>query len=423
MISLHILADNAAPERLERAVQYLRRVRPKYVNIAGGSQLDIAMQLTERVRLEVPGIKVVFRHMRPEDTGIHTKMSASTLYNMKVAPHLAWFKKHEVIFMPDNESSGDDNQMRRYAQWQIEMAVLLHNDNLRGAFCRFATGNIGDGSHGSNQYPLLKDIFTAMLPGDMISPNEYSNAPGRSSAGHLKRYKQMWKAAGRPLETTIGEAGIAVNYDPGNGYRSIGLPGSKYAQEMIDQEIWYDGGKIDRFLYCIGGYGWESFQIGDDVLEHLEKYYASNSPPVEIPMPTPPPFVIVPADKGKGEPFTIVTGCVLQANASSDTNCLVGNLTPGERVTVYRKPREDADGLTWHYYERTSTPVGESPNGWASHRLPVPDPVIVPPPTSTAEAALKHIAALWLERKQVTARRAEIDEELSALLSIWSDAA
>jgi hypothetical protein len=63
-ISLHILADNAAPERLERAVQYLKRVRPKYVNIAGGSQLDIAMQLTERVRLEVPGIKVVFRHMK-----------------------------------------------------------------------------------------------------------------------------------------------------------------------------------------------------------------------------------------------------------------------------------------------------------------------------------------------------------------------
>lgn len=382
-ISLHILADNAAPERLERAVQYLKRVRPKYVNIAGGSQLDIAMQLTERVRAEVPGIKVVFRHMRPEDTGIHTKMSAATLYNMKIAPHLAWFKKHEVIFMPDNESSGDDNQMRKYAQWQVEIAVLLHKDNLRGAFCRFSTGNIKE-----TQYALLKPIFSAMMPGDMISPNEYSNAPGRSSGGHLERYEQMWMAAGKPLETTIGEAGIAVNYDPGNGYRSIGLLGSKYAQQMIDEEIWYEGGKIDRFLYCVGGYGWESFQIGDDVLDYLEKYYASKAPPVEIPMPPTPPFVIVPADKGDAEPFTIVTGCVLQANASADVNCFVGSLVPGERVIVYRKPREDVDGLTWHYFERTSTPVGQSPNGWASHALPPPIVVAEPPDLIAQIAAI-----------------------------------
>lgn len=414
-ISLHILADNAAPERLERAVQYLKRVRPKYVNIAGGSQLDIAMQLTERVRAEVPGIKVVFRHMKPEDTGIHTKMSASTLYNMKIAPHLAWFKKHEVIFMPDNESSGDDNQMIRYTQWQVEMAVLLHKDNLRGAFCRFATGNIKE-----SQYALLKPIFSAMIPGDMISPNEYSNSPGRSSGGHLERYEQMWMAAGKPLETTIGEAGIAVNYDPGNGYRSIGLLGSKYAQEMIDQEIWYEGGKIDRFLYCIGGYGWESFQIGDDVLEHLEKYYASKAPPVEIPMPTPipPPFVIVPADKADAEPFTIVTGCVLQANASADAKCFVGSLTPGERVTVYRKPREDVDGLIWHYFERTSTPVGESPNGWAAHVLPPPDPIIIPPP-STAEGDIRLVAAKYSMIETLEAEIQILQGEIKIILAKW----
>lgn len=382
-ISLHILADNASPDRLDRAVQYLKRVRPKYVNIAGGSQLDIAMQLTERVRAEVPGIKVVFRHMKPEDTGIHTKMSASTLYNMKIAPHLAWFKKHEVIFMPDNESSGDDNQMLKYVQWEVEIAVLLHKDNLRGAFCRFSTGNIKE-----SQYTILKPIFSAMIPGDMISPNEYSNAPGRSSGGHLERYEQMWMAAGKPLETTIGEAGIAVNYDPGNGYRSIGLLGSKYAQQMIDEEVWYEGGKIDRFLYCIGGYGWESFQIGDDVLEHLEKYYASKQPPVVIiPTPTPTPtHVLVPGNKGSGERFTIQLGSTLQAKASADVTCKVGSLIPGETVTLYRKASEVADGFTWHYFERISTPAGESPNGWSSHSLPPPIEVI-PPPDEIAQIA------------------------------------
>lgn len=66
--------------------------------------------------------------------------------------------------------------------------------------------------------------------------------------------------------------------------------------------------------------------------------------------------------------------------------------------------------------------------------IPTPPPqpppvVVVPPPTqSTAEAALKHIAALWTERQQIDARRnalaarqSEIDDELDTLASIWYD--
>jgi hypothetical protein len=62
---------------------------------------------------------------------------------------------------------------------------------------------------------------------------------------------------------------------------------------------------------------------------------------------------------------------------------------------------------------------------------PPPDPVIVPPPTqSTAEAALKHIAALWTERREIEARKAsldarvdQIDDELDSLAEIWNAAA
>lgn len=385
-LSLHLLADNADPARLDRAILYLRRVRPQYVNVGGGAQIDRAMQLAERIRAEVPGIKIVFRHMKPEDTGIHATMSPRMLYDLKIAPTREWFKKHEIIFMPDNETSGDDDQIKAFVRWQIEFAVLLHADNLRGAFARASTGNIGDGTNGTtNQYPLYKDLFTAMLPGDMISPNEYSNAPGKSSAGHLERYKRLWAVAGKPLETTIGEAGIAVNYDPGNGYRSIGLPGAKYAQEMIDQEIWYDNGKIDRFLYCIGGFGWESFQIGDDVLEHLEAYYANKQPPVIVQPPADPPpvvlppFVPVPANLGDPHPVEIRSrvGYQLQAEPVTTAGAKVGLVTDGEQVTLYRSTQTSAGGLLWYFCERGSTPVGESNVGWIAYSLP---PIATPQP-------------------------------------------
>lgn len=185
-LSLHIVVDNAPNDRLDRAVKYLKNVRPTYVNIGAGAQLERGMHFVERVKHEVPEIKIIWRNLTIEDTGIYAQMSAVDVYRKKVLPFVDWFKKHELIFMPDNESSGDDEQIKRYVAWQVEMAVLLHSHNLRGAFCRFATGNINDGTQYPNQYPLLKPIFNAMLPGDIISPNEYSGQPGVSSAGQAR---------------------------------------------------------------------------------------------------------------------------------------------------------------------------------------------------------------------------------------------
>lgn len=288
-LSLHVIVDNCPPERLDRAVRYLKNVKQaKYVNIGAGAQLDRGMQFVDRVKAERSDIKIIWRDLNPEDTGIHTRMTPVALYNLKVKPRLEWFKRNQLIFMPDNESSGDDAAMRRYATWETELAALLHTDGLRGAFCRFSTGTIQE-----SQYGLLKPIFNAMLPGDIISPNEYSNAPGLSSGGHLARYQNMYVAAGKPLDTVIGEAGMSVGYDPGKGYQSVPVSGAKYGQQMLDEEIWYSNGKIDRCLYLIGGYSHQTFQLGDDVLNFLEDHYMKvgqqPEPPIVIPPPQQPP--------------------------------------------------------------------------------------------------------------------------------------
>lgn len=312
MISLHLLADGADQARLDRAILYLKRVKARSVNIGGGSQIDRAMTLVERVRAEIPGIRVFWRQL--EDTGIHAQMQPFEWYASRVSPRLEWLKKNQCIFVLDNESSGDNSQIQRYAAWEADVLKRLHTVGLFGAACRFATGNIRE-----DQYALLKPIFDVMLPGDYISPNEYSNAPGKSSGGHLERYMNIWRAAGRNLPTTIGEAGIAADYDPGKGYRAVpGLTGRVYAEQMISEEIWYGGGSIDRFLYCIGGHGWENFQIGDDVLETLEGYYAKLSPPVVVsppPVPVPPPVITPPPPPAA--PFVATTRAMLLAEIAT----------------------------------------------------------------------------------------------------------
>lgn len=379
-ISLHIVADNCPQDRLDRALLYLQRVKPPTVDIAAGAELLKGMQFAERVRRDVPGIKIFWRNLEIEDTGIHTKMSAAAVYQKKVVPHLAWFKRNEIVFMPDNESSGDDNAIRRYVQWQVEMAVLLHSDNLRGAFARFSSGTIDDGGKGSNQYPLLKPIFSAMIPGDYVSPNEYSPLPGYKAGGggHLERYKLMWKAAGYELPTVIGEAGIAMNYDPGKGYIDAGMSDEACARQLLDEEIWYGNGKIDRHVYLIGGFTHEGYRLRDGVLDYWERHYA-RQPPVVITPPTlpPPPLdAIVPSDLGNALAVR-VTGDNWYLRSEPRVSAeQIGKLMAGEEVKLYPSTATLADDQSYKVVKRIIPVAGEASTAWTAYPTPTNAPSV-----------------------------------------------
>lgn len=300
--SPHIIVDNIDPAMLQRCLEYIQRVKQlKFVNIGAGAQIDRGMAFVEQVHRTRPDVRIVWRNLDPEDTGIlaRSDYTPEKLYTEKVTKFLKWFQDNKVIFMPDNETSGDDNRIKLYARDEAKIADMLHADGLNGAFCRFSTGTIQDGSRPgqSNQYPLLKPIFDAMNTGDIISPNEYRNRPGGSSGGHLFRYDLMYKAAGRKLPTFIGEAGVSVNYDAGVGYQAIGMSDQAVCELMLGDEGWYENGAIDRSWYLIGGYTHESFRWRPGIFEYLENYY-DKQPPVIVPPPivippippTPPPF-------------------------------------------------------------------------------------------------------------------------------------
>jgi hypothetical protein len=292
-ISLHLVADNSDPKRIDRAIDYLVNTNQPAVNVAGGSQVDIAMNIVERIHVRKPNMQIFWRVL--EDTGNVITMEDATWWAQRVQPRLKWMQDHKVIMVVDNESSGDDTIIKKYVTKSIVRMKMLHDNGLYGGFCRFATGNIVE-----SQYALLKPLLDETDARDWITPNEYSNSPGKSSGGHLERYKRILGVVpGKHFNVAIGECGILRDYLANEGYSTIPISGATAASQLLADEIWYNGGTIPRFWFVRGGYQtWQKVQVGDDALEFLEDYYAKNPigilqpPPVVIP---PPPIVVPPA--------------------------------------------------------------------------------------------------------------------------------
>lgn len=297
MISLHVIADNAAPERLDAAFNYLVATKQPYVNVASGSQIDRGMQFVERCHLAQPNMQVFWRIL--EDTGNAIKMDNGTWWRERIEPRLKWMQEHKVIMVLDNETSGSDAIIQLYVNKLIDRLTRLHDVGLFGAACRFATGNIADGSqpNQSSQYPLLKPLLQAMADRDWISPNEYRNTPGKSSGGHLQRYKLITDVMPeKKFNISIGECGILKDYSARLGYTEIPISGEDAAKQMIEDEQYYQDGAIPRFWFAVGGnVDWQKTQVGQDALNFLTTYYQYHPivQPVQ-PVPTEPPPVTIP---------------------------------------------------------------------------------------------------------------------------------
>lgn len=327
MISLHIVADNATQAILDSSLAYLKATKQPAVNVGGGSQIDRAMQFVERCHIELPTIQVFWRIL--EDTGNAIKMDNGTWWRERVEPRLKWMQEHKVIFVLDNETSGSDTTIQYYVNKSIDRLYRLHDVGLYGATCRFATGNIQDGSQPgqSSQYPLLKPLLFAMTDGDWISPNEYRNTPGKSSGGHLQRYKLITNVVPeKKFKISIGECGILKDYGAREGYTTIPISGGAAAQAMIDDERFYENGTIPRFWFVRGGYDdWKNTQVGQDALNYLTTYYADHPiAPVALPPVVEPPIVIPPPPPYKPEP--IIVGTRYQVTTPLDY--VVMHLTP-----------------------------------------------------------------------------------------------
>jgi hypothetical protein len=56
-----LIADNSDDKRMDRAIDYLANTHQPMVNVAGGSQIDRAMQLVEKIHRRMPNIQIMWR--------------------------------------------------------------------------------------------------------------------------------------------------------------------------------------------------------------------------------------------------------------------------------------------------------------------------------------------------------------------------
>jgi hypothetical protein len=393
----------------------------------------------------LPNTKVIFRKQHDRD-GDFWNLTTEDKKPYTPQMHFDGTKEHHnprIMLNLSNEGMGktvysDDGKPDYAAITKMITWLVGCMDIFGAAGVALVTPNWGVGlpdmkwfKSDSLEWKIIKPLFEAFKrwPIHALGIHAYWRKDGFTTDDYMNRPRDLAAALdklGYPvhsMQTT--EYGIdAIDGHPGpwmDAYGDTEAGQKEYARLLVK-------GQRENlnlpFVHGIDVFSWGCYPrwVKYDIskAKHVQaEMIASNMNLPSVTLPYVPP----PADKGTGEKFTIVTATVLQAQPSADTNCYVGTLSPGESVEVYRYTYTVADGQTWHYFERTSTPVGQSPCGWTSHRLPPPDPIVLPPPQPTAEAALKYIAELWTERKTCATRIAEIEEELDILSKIWTDAA
>jgi hypothetical protein len=185
-------------------------------------------------------------------------------------------------------------------------------------------------------------------------------------------------------------------------------------------------------VFCWGSYPrWQKYDISKAKHVQAALIGSNQNEAVDNQTPTPeptPPYVPIPADLSGAVEVTINNAAYpLKATPNAGTKDTVGTLSIGERVTLYRSTHtldsRFGSAFQYHWCERVSTPVGESPYGWTAYPMPVPPPPPdpVPPITevpkpSAADTALIKIAAcresIAIHHAAILALEAQIDELL-----------
>lgn len=410
----------------EQLAKLLTDLRPSAIVVMNNKDWAMAYKMM------LPDTNVIFRLYHKEEGRLWDLQDADTFWH-----NMQGYCDPRITLYITNESNGkceaeDIPVMRKAVTWWTRLMELAAKQNIRLCLPNWSSGSpdlkwITDDA----LWPIIKPLYDAFqkYPMHYYGAHEYFWHSVEDSKHHVGRHADVMAALQKrgdyKLQWVLTEIGSDDIWSrQKRGYKNT-LTEEQYADATVKAKntVWNVPYIVGITWYCHGAVTseWTPFNTARAEIFNRIMVQANNTP-VEIPTPPPPPtppFVIVPADKGTGEPFTIQLGSTLQAKASADVTCKVGSLIPGERVTVYRKPREVADGFTWHYFERFSTPVGESPNGWTSHTLPPPIDVTPPPPPSTAEGDIRLVAAKYSMIETLEAEIQVLQGEIKIILSKW----
>lgn len=372
--------------------EFLRQLRPDAI---------VVMDMFESA--------LAYKILLPDTNVIYRKYSTweGNLWDWPPGADAWWYNMQDsrdprLTLYVTNESHGaaapeDIPVMRKAVAWWIRIMELATKDGIRLCLPNWGTGNPDMKWFTDDKlWAVVEPLFQAFkkYPQHYFGLHHYYWKEIEPGDGNVDRHRDIRTALSargygdlQYVLTEVGSDDVFLRNE--RGWKNT-LTEQEYIQTLVaaTRTAWNDPHIKGAAIFCWGGSGdWPPFNIMHATDLH-KALIAMNNQVVEIPMPTPIPLPYVPprANKGNGERFTITTAGVLQAQPSADVNCYVGKLEVGEIVTVYRDTHEFSDGLTWHYYERFSTPVGQSNIGWNAHKLPPPIEV-TPPPDEIAQIA------------------------------------
>lgn len=303
MISIDILYDELSPSELDKAANWLRRVKPPFAAVFSGSRFEQAAGYAAMLHRDIFETSIILRNSgakggNPDiatDDGIHTRMSPQDWYTRHCLP----LKDTGCIIACDNESARPD--MNVYAAWLAVVMDLAGKDGIRLAVGKTATGNPAE-----HQYAQMDDLWYTLTKWQglhVYSPHEYHGQTPQLSGGHINRYTLAWERCKQlgisimPI-TVIGEYGYLRSnggrLDPEWGFRRDRLSGKQAAEMDIGyHRDWYavNGVTACAYAFCGTNTRWKDLNVNDDGwLDTIAAYNAS------LPKPTPPPPVITPPE-------------------------------------------------------------------------------------------------------------------------------
>jgi len=179
-------------------------------------------------------------------------------------------------------------------------------------------------------------------------PNEYFDVTRTLSGGNVNRYRDAWdrcKEKNLPNPpTVIGEFGLAQNFNPSKGWRSVqSLTDAKYAEMSLwHYQQWYERSQVAA---CI--FSWSKWPIdkedgynaGDDrsFTDALEVYAAKvYSMPPELPQTKPLPDAPQSSQNGETPPTPVATPKPVESPQNGATEYVSKSTSPLQCLKAIR---------------------------------------------------------------------------------------
>ena len=210
-LGLHLVDNQYTDAQRATHLDWLRKIKPAYINILGGAQHKQAMQFAHEVRRDVPATQVIFRHyVDGGDDGLWTRI-----------PDPGWFVEvceiwgyHQTdwYIVTDNEANATD--LRPYAKWTAAVMAAASKVGLKLAVGRFSTHNPALEKINAGQLDAMWQAL-ADHPEHIWSPNAYFDTGNHDGLKHIKvGLRRMEAVTGKKITPVLGEYAYAMNLDP-----------------------------------------------------------------------------------------------------------------------------------------------------------------------------------------------------------------